>query len=675
MDGSSSVRYHTPIAAGPLPIGECRGTRRRFKAAPNLENMPSMATNSPPGGIAQAPSDRLQGVPHDAPATTQEAGSSQASVQPAADATRDSARPTAAPRIKKSEAARRIRESAEVAATLEIRDRLRQLAEQVGKGATDPQQAEFVEASILECLDEAAVAPPLDRWLACESSAWALAWMARARRAGGSSGGLLERLVGEARGAEPLLEEGDTLPARFVFTLARLFCDIETCRRLEPAASTAVAAEIDRLTSVRGIVNVAGSSGMIERVVRWTRFREIAEATGAAAWGEATERRWREAATNAVRLLGDDGRRINGSGLMPVRFTAPLLVAVAALGGRRKRAVEAVCRKRSGTGKPKRFIRRDLHDAAAAVAIMRSDWEQGSLRVLVDYRQPMPHLEIAVGDRMLINGPWQWSVSDAGGPLEAEGPWRASCWESDRQAAFLELTAALPGGRQFERQIVVLARDRVVLLADAVTTPDQPPSPATHQAGSTNRDSKNGSSGNGFSVHDLSPVDSLPGGSDAVGLSYASSLRMATGLEGEPAEETREVLAFDTRMRFMALPLALPEWRVGRGGSLEYRDGDLRLTQQSPGRRIYAPLWFDCDPSRIGGPLTWRQLTVADTRLNLPAYQATGFRIQAGLEQWLLYRSLDVARNRSLLGCNVSCEFLLGRIKPRGMVKRVLEIQ
>jgi hypothetical protein len=128
-------------------------------------------------------------------------------------------------------------------------------------------------------------------------------------------------------------------------------------------------------------------------------------------------------------------------------------------------------------------------------------------------------------------------------------------------------------------------------------------------------------------------------------------------------------------MRLMALPLALPEWRVGRGGSLDRTADGLTLVQESAGRRLYAPLWLDCDAARIGQPLTWRQLTVADTRINLPAWQAAGFRVQSGQEQWLLYRSLDAARNRTLLGCNVSCEFLLGRIRPRGTVKRVLEIQ
>ena len=152
-------------------------------------------------------------------------------------------------------------------------------------------------------------------------------------------------------------------------------------------------------------------------------------------------------------------------------------------------------------------------------------------------------------------------------------------------------------------------------------------------------------------------------------------VRLAPGLEAEPAEETREALVFDTRMRLVALPLGLPEWRVGRAGSLEHSPDGLTLVQESAGRRLYAPLWLDCDADRIGKPLTWRQLTVADTRVNLPSWQAAGFRVQAGQEQWLLYRSLDAPRNRTLLGCNVSCEFLVGRIRPCGSVKRVLEIQ
>jgi hypothetical protein len=556
--------------------------------------------------------------------------------------------------VKRAAAAARIRTAAELASTLGIRDRLRRLGDRVAKGAGDPQRAEFIETAIAECLDDASAAAPADRWLACEAAAWALAWMARARRAGGSAGGLLERLVGEARSAEPILAAGDTLPARFVLGLARLFRDLEACRQLEAGASGAVSAEIERLSSAGGIVTVAGGGSMVERVVRWTTVRDVATATGEPAWSEAIDRRWREAATTAIRLLGDDGRRVATGGLMPVGFTAPLLEAAADLGERRKRSVEALSGGRQSRGKPGRFIRRDLHDAAAAVAIMRTGWARGSLRVLVDYRQAVPHLEIAAGDRMLVDGPWEWRVAHAGDPLDMEGPWTASCWESDRQATFLEITAPLAGGRQFERQVVLLPRERIVVLADAVTRPGGADAVTANAAAEVN------------GRHD--DVRSAT-------LRYQSVVPLAQGLDTDLAAETREAIVFDTRMRMLALPLALPEWRAGRGGSLDRTADGLTLLQESAGRRLYAPLWLDCDAARIGQPLTWRQLTVADTRINLPAWQAAGFRVQAGQEQWLLYRSLDTPRNRTLLGCNVSCEFLLGRIRPRGTVKRVLEIQ
>jgi hypothetical protein len=86
-------------------------------------------------------------------------------------------------------------------------------------------------------------------------------------------------------------------------------------------------------------------------------------------------------------------------------------------------------------------------------------------------------------------------------------------------------------------------------------------------------------------------------------------------------------------------------------------------------------VWFDLDPDRSDLPLTWRPLSVADQRQNLKAHEAVGFRVQVGLEQWLLYRALDTPRNRTLLGCNVACEFLVGRLRRSGEVSRTLEIE
>jgi hypothetical protein len=592
------------------------------------------------------------------PLASDEPGGPRAADQPEAAAEPQADRPqgnAACPvRVKRPEAARRIRELADITSAWSVRDRLRRLADRVRAGADDPQRAELVEAAIADCLDEAStVAAGNDRWLACEAATWALGWMARARRAGGSAGRLLERLVQEAAGALPPFAAGDTRPTGFGLALGRLFGDVEACRRFAGLAAEAVAAEIDRLVSPQGIVSVLGSEAMVERVVRWCRVRELADRTGQPAWEADTDRRWRKATTAAVRLLGRHGRMLTPAGLLPLVFTRPLLAAAADQGKSSRRTVAAV-RTSGPDGSPRGCLRRDLHDEEAAMAVLRSGWDAESVRVLVDYRQPLPHLEVAVGDRLLVAGPWAWSLSADGRPLEAEGPWTKSCWESDGKASFLEITAPLPGGRQLERQVTLLPRERILILADAVTTPGRAAAPPPATAA-------------GHPGQAVGPGDG--------GLRYEATLPLTAGLDAEAAAETREVTLFDTTMRCLALPLALPEWRTAGRGCFSAGPAGLRVVHETAGSRLFCPLWLDLDPTRIGLPLTWRQLTVADTRLILPPHQAAGFRVQAGLEQWLVYRTLDAPRNRTLLGCNVSCEYLVGRVKRSGEVRRLLEIQ
>ncbi|MFM7185911.1 MAG: hypothetical protein ACKO4Z_14250 [Planctomycetota bacterium] len=568
--------------------------------------------------------------------TRRRSAAAPAAKQPGGEGGPPAAAPPAVPRpVAAREATRRIRALAEVGTTLEGRDRLRKLALRVKGGCGDAQRMSFCEAAIGECLDEAVDAAG-ERWSACEAATWAVAWLARSRRAGGSAGRLLERLVSQARAAQPLLERGDTQPAVFVLTLSRLFADVEACRSLEGHAARALTVEIDRLVSSQGTVSVSGSAAMVERVIRWTVARDVAEATGGAAWPDATDRRWRSAATNAIRLLGGGGRLLAGAGRMPEVFSKPLLEAVAACGRRRKRTIDRLRRNRRDDLRRPGDLGRAIHDPSAAVAVIRTGWGREGVRVLLDYRHAVPRLEVAVADRILVDGPWQWEVWRDDRPLEAEGAWAVSCWESDRKASFLEITAPLGGGFQVERQVVVLARDRVVLLADAITS-------TVAVAGTAVR--------------------------------YRGLVSFAPALDAHPADETREVVVSDTGVRMLAIPLGLGEWRTAGRGGLETADGGLVLTQETVGGGLYAPLWLDCDPERIGLPLTWRQLTIADTRQAVPPSDASGQRVQAGRDQWLVYRSLAAPRNRTLLGCNVSCEFLLGRVKKSGEVARTLEIQ
>ena len=569
--------------------------------------------------------------------------------------------------VKSRAAAGRIRGLAEVSDSLEVRGRLRRLARQIAHGSRDVQGIAFVETEIGECLDEAATdVVPRERWLLCEAATWGLAWLARTRRAGGSAGGLLERLVKAARSAQPVLADRDTLPARFVLSLARLFCDIEACRCLQRDATAALEEEIGRLVSAEGAVGLAGSPTVLERVARWAGVREIALTTGDPAWNAATEERLQLATAASLRLLGGNGRVLRGAGRLPAAFSAPLLAVAAAADAKTvRRTAAAIERQASGrrrkphasAGKKPRLklLPRDLHDPAAAVAIIRSGWDRDSLRVLLEYRDATPRLEIAVGDRLLVDGAWQWRVSVDGRPLEAEGPWAVSGWESDRKATFLEIVAPLTGGLQIERQVVVVPADRIVLLADAI---------ASRPGGSH-------AAANGHAHHGGPVVE-------AAHPVYEGAIELADTLEADRAEETREFITYDTALRFAALPLALPEWTAASGRGTLATDADtnrLVLRQQATGPRVYAPLWLDCHPGRLGEPLTWRQLTVADTRRNLSPHEAAGFRVQAGLEQWLLYRALDAPRNRSVLGCNLSCEFLLGRIGRKGIVSRTIEIQ
>jgi hypothetical protein len=554
-------------------------------------------------------------------------------------------------------ASRRIRAIADVSESLDVRRRLRRLARQIDRGSHDVQTMTFIEAAIGDTLDEAAaIGTERERWLLCEAATWGLAWMARTRRAGGSAGGLLERLVKFARTAQPALAAGETLSARFTLTVARLFCDIEACRCLDGDAAMAVADEIRRLVSAEGTVSLQGSPAVVERVVRWCLVRDVALATGSPSWDEATEESFAKALGTAVRLLGGQGRLLVGPGRLPAAFSDPVLAAAADSDRKRLRRTAEIVqtpgraggRKKEQAKQPK-LLSRDLHDAAAAMAILRSGWERNAIRVSLEYRDAVPYLEIAVGDRLLVAGAWRWRASKGGRQLEAEGPWTVSCWESDRKASYLEIVAPLSGGLQIDRQIVLLPRDRVLLLADTIT---QRPADEAGEA----------------------LPDPLRVHATAGGVRLETVLPLAAALEGRRAEETREITVHDTKPRLLALPLALPEWNAaGRGSFAATADG-LVLDHQAAGGRCYSPLWLDFETARQGRPLTWRQLTVADTRRNLPPHQAAGFRIQQGLEQWLVYRTLDEPRNRTVLGCNISCGSMVGRIGRTGVVDRLIEI-
>jgi hypothetical protein len=108
---------------------------------------------------------------------------------------------------------------------------------------------------------------------------------------------------------------------------------------------------------------------------------------------------------------------------------------------------------------------------------------------------------------------------------------------------------------------------------------------------------------------------------------------------------------------------------------LEETERRLELRLSANGRCLFAPLFVDLKPRRLAKPLTWRQLTVAENLTVQPRDVAVGYRVLVGRAQWLIYRALATKANRTLLGHNLSSEFLVARFRRNGQVESLLEIE
>ena len=221
-----------------------------------------------------------------------------------------------------------------------------------------------------------------------------------------------------------------------------------------------------------------------------------------------------------------------------------------------------------------------------------------------------------------------------GRPLSVESGWDDVCWQTDDDADYLEIEAQLTDGWRLQRQIFLAHRDRFVLLADALL------------------------------------------GEQPAALQYRSSLPVGADVEFEPAPETTEGFLVAGKRRALVLPLALPEWQSAvRGEKLAATPAGLELRVAVRGRSLFAPLFIDLDRRRIDRPATWRQLTVGENSSRVPRDFAAGFRVQRGRQQWLFYRSLIAGGVRSVLGQQLTREFMAGRFQRSGCVHTLLEIE
>jgi hypothetical protein len=219
--------------------------------------------------------------------------------------------------------------------------------------------------------------------------------------------------------------------------------------------------------------------------------------------------------------------------------------------------------------------------------------------------------------------------------LSPTGNWEQVCWESDDDGDYLELELDLAGQITVQRHMLLSRKDGFLFLADAL-----------------------------FGIQQGT-------------IDYRSVIPSGGYTDLSPEEETREgTLARRDAKLARVLPLALPEWNVSRSrGQLRSVPGGVEISQSVDAGAMFVPMWFDLSRSRLSRPVTWRQLTVARERENVPADVAVGYRVQIGRLQWLVYRSLAQPAVRTVLGKNLLSEFLVGRFLSDGKVHTLLEIE
>ena len=274
------------------------------------------------------------------------------------------------------------------------------------------------------------------------------------------------------------------------------------------------------------------------------------------------------------------------------------------------------------------------HSEADQVSVLRTDWSPRAAQVAVDWSPPEMKFELTLGADVVFSGFLPPHVMWNGRVLDATGDWEEVMWLSEPEADYLELEIRL-GEVRLQRQILLCRRDGWLYVGDDVHAP---------------------ASG------DLETRLRLP---------TADDVRFV------PYEETRDGVLHAARHRLAVVPASLPEWRAERSpGELVGDAGRLELRRSAAGvRSLNSSLFLNFHPRRSRREITWRRLTVGENLRLVGPDEAVGYRLQAGREHWLVYRSLTDWANRTLLGINLQTAFLFARFSAEGRSEPLIELE
>jgi hypothetical protein len=457
---------------------------------------------------------------------------------------------------------------------------------------------------------------------------------------------LLEHLLGTVSDARQTRLDDDPLVHQLLagelpLTLGYLFPEIAPCRGLMRDARRALSAGLVDLLDGEGLLH-AEHLGLLRTLLAcWTRCRAMGDGSSSpkGPWREPAQTQYEWLVRQTLRLTRGDGTHVFSHGQNGA-WSAGLFRAALHFGGDRDDAEIAALvlpgrkKARAGRADDGHLPEPATHSEWAAVGVLRAGWAPSAPWLVATYARESVHIELQCQREIVGTGPWELEVRRDGEPLSARSRWAEVCWLSDDDVDYLELDIELEGGVRVQRHVLLAREDQFLLLADAIL------------------------------------------GDRPARLEYRGSLPLAEGVCFHPAEETREGFLVGGRRLALVLPLALGEWRADASlGSLVETSEGLELRQQGSGRSMFAPLFLDLRSRRMTRPLTLRQLTVAENRQEQPNESAVGYRVMIGKQQWLIYRSLGPAGNRTLLGHNLTTEMLVARFDRDGEVEPLVEIE
>ena len=345
-------------------------------------------------------------------------------------------------------------------------------------------------------------------------------------------------------------------------TLAHAFPEIKRCHALRENAAGAVSEAVLELTNGQGMVRGAYLSHFLPLLASWSRCYATTEQLKKCSLSKEAIEQIGWAATQSLRLTGDDGRWLVSNDDVQ-QWTPESLVGIIQQAGDRSdvsAAMDILGKKLTKGFKVKpnnRYPETSDNCEWAGVATMRTEWERGEPAVVIDYSSPDLRIAVASSTSQVIRGIWSWDTSIDGQAVEALSSWEETCWFSDEDVDYLELSLDLAGGMQLDRQILLARDEEFLLLADYVLN----------------------TNGGEVSHRMQLPLDE----------------RCSLALE----RETREGLLVTDKPVGRVIPLALPEWRTDpRHGELAELDGRLQLAQHRAGKNLACPLLIDLNPAR-----------------------------------------------------------------------------